>query len=790
MFFKLKYRYNNDRFRFVLEFNWRWTIEFVSSHFEIILWKSLIFCDEFTYYLLEKSLIYFYYSFETRIRPLQDSWMSFDWTKCAICQEDKNQPLRCPLNGPKWLNSSDVYSTFLNNVSEFRSNGELPCNINLDENVTVDQLIACKAAWHKSCHLKFCTSKVNRLKEQPQKRKHDCDDPDDSFTAREMHKRSNVARQILRHCIFCNDDTGKLHSFSYLKTTDDIKHIATALGDYALLAKISGGDLIAIEAQYHISCITSFRNRYRSYISSKERGDSGKNEEKMNESRAMQELISYINTAVYDGKLIFTLSELHSLYVDRLKDFGIEKQVNKTKLKVTLLEHLDAQEQHDGKNTIFVFEEGMRNMLKDALAKRNFMDDASILAKAASIIRKDMFKNENEATFSGTFSEKCQEDSVPASLKSLVAMLINGTNLTDQDKCESQPCLTISQTILFNSKKKTSSHRSSVTTRHVREPPLPLYIGLNIHTATRSKALITTLYQLGLSVSYDRVIEVEDELATSAGERYKEDGHVVPASLRFGIFSVAGLDNLDHNPSSTTSTSSFHGTGISVFQFPTEENPGQERPKLQIPPSGKERHSLPESYSIVPLVEMNANNISTPKRNMALIGNAVSSGIVQENEWMEHALAKLNQSSVNAEDTVTWSSYHSSSDTLPTTVPAVTTLLPLFNDKAATPAMLKHGMTVVKDAITFLNPGQIPVIALDQPLFALAKQVQWKWPETHGEDVYVVMFGGLHTEMALWNTLGDLLECSGWTTALVEANVASSGTAESFLKVSHLTRTR
>lgn len=49
------------------------------------------------------------------------------------------------------------------------------------------------------------------------------------------------------------------------------------------------------------------------------------------------------------------------------------------------------------------------------------------------------------------------------------------------------------------------------------------------------------------------------------------------------------------------------------------------------------------------------------------------------------------------------------------------------------------------------------------------------------------MFGGLYTEMALWNTLGDLLESSGWTTALVEARVASSGTAESFLKVSHLT---
>lgn len=38
--------------------------------------------------------------------------------------------------------------------------------------------------------------------------------------------------------------------------------------------------------------------------------------------------------------------------------------------------------------------------------------------------------------------------------------------------------------------------------------------------------------------------------------------------------------------------------------------------------------------------------------------------------------------------------------------------------------------------------------------------------------------------MALWNTLGDFLDSSGWTTALCEAEIAS-GTADSFLKGSH-----
>lgn len=224
---------------------------------------------------------------------------------------------------------------------------------------------------------------------------------------------------------------------------------------------------------------------------------------------------------------------------------------------------------------------------------------------------------------------------------------------------------------------------------------------------------------------------------------------------------LGALDNTDQHPSSTTS--SFHGTGISIFQFPTEDKPGQDRPVLTVPPLANERHSLPDSYTTVLPVEMNSRTIKIPERRVAPIDSTVNIAVLQEYRWVEHVLGNLNKPCVNSDDTLTWSSYHSSNDALPRVHPAVTSLLPLFNDKAATPAMIKHGMTVIRDAITFLNPGQVPVIALDQPLFALfalAKQVQWKWPMTHGEDKYVVMFGGLHIEMALWNTLGDLLEGS------------------------------
>lgn len=52
------------------------------------------------------------------------------------------------------------------------------------------------------------------------------------------------------------------------------------------------------------------------------------------------------------------------------------------------------------------------------------------------------------------------------------------------------------------------------------------------------------------------------------------------------------------------------------------------------------------------------------------------------------------------------------------------------------------------------------------------------------------MFGGLHIEMAALKAIGNLLDSIGWAGALVQADVATPGTADSFRRVAHVTRTR
>ena len=234
--------------------------------------------------------------------------------------------------------------------------------------------------------------------------------------------------------------------------------------------------------------------------------------------------------------------------------------------------------------------------------------------------------------------------------------------------------------------------------------------------------------------------------------------------------------------------------GISLFQCPTASSMGLSQEKLTLVPieAMTEKYELPDDFATVPAVAFKKEKVSIPEPpNVTMtIKGTLDEAISQEKCWLNHAMRLMEKEEVEEKDVVAWSAYHASKEILSDNVqPALTQLLPLFYEKAATAAMVKHGMDMLKKATQFLNPGQISVISLDAPLFALAKLVQWNWPQTHGEKDFVVMFGGLHIEMAIWKTLGDYLESSGWVSALAQAGIANSGTADSFLKASHLTRT-
>ena len=87
-------------------------------------------------------------------------------------------------------------------------------------------------------------------------------------------------------------------------------------------------------------------------------------------------------------------------------------------------------------------------------------------------------------------------------------------------------------------------------------------------------------------------------------------------------------------------------------------------------------------------------------------------------------------------------------------VPTTSILLPLINE------ILQQWSSIVvaKRTIRDINPSQDPVITADQAVYALLKQIQWKYTNTFGEDSFVIMMAGLHLEMVMLAVLGLMLD--------------------------------
>ena len=162
-------------------------------------------------------------------------------------------------------------------------------------------------------------------------------------------------------------------------------------------------------------------------------------------------------------------------------------------------------------------------------------------------------------------------------------MLLYGTELTPD--AYSQPAfsrlfLSISQLIMFNCMNRSKENAKSLYHTKSRETLLPVYLGMMVHCQTRKRDLVDRLFQLGLPMSYDRVLSISTSMANDLTEQYTEHRVVHPPTLRKNLYTTAAVDNIDHNPSATTAKDSFHGTNISLFQLRDSQSTGTSHVEL------------------------------------------------------------------------------------------------------------------------------------------------------------------------------------------------------------------
>ena len=270
-----------------------------------------------------------------------------------------------------------------------------------------------------------------------------------------------------------------------------------------------------------------------------------------------------------------------------------------------------------GRDVVLAFKKDIGTAVLNA-SSINHDEDAIILSKAASIVRRDIFVSKQN--FNGTFTEQCQQESVSKTLFTLVSMIVGGPSIIMQTEAtaKSQAAYTIAQLLKFNSYKQQRTESTKHYHRVCQETPVPMYLGLFAYARTRKKSIIDELFELGISVFYDRVMALTLKMANHTTSRYHEENVICPSSLRLNLFTTKAVDNIDHNLSSTTATMSFHGTGMSLFQQPSTSAKGINHRKVidEVAKSSEKRLCpLPEFNTSVYPAGLNKGDIFVPKIN-------------------------------------------------------------------------------------------------------------------------------------------------------------------------------
>ena len=576
-----------------------------------------------------------------------------DWSVCFICQEISQESMTCPSRNTR-QDSVSSYSILAGHLQRFNDLGCLPKEFNfsrLDEGSGVEAtLLANNARYHKTCMLRYNKTKLDRAEKRLLKIGVDEEVQEAASCKRKCsltRRSSHVPIQRDWKCFFCGETAGSavLHEAATFQLDSRVRSCAKFLGDMDLHAKLNAGDLIAQDAKYHRTCLVNLYNRVRNV---KGQSSNRPNDEQTVEGLAFAQLVVFIEETLAEGLTspVFKLADLAHLYATRIEQMlGIkyDRRVHTTRLKHRLLAHFPNMcAQRQGRDVLLAFNEH----LGDALAKARELDtddDAVHLACAAQIVRRNIIGDDKK--FNG-FPPQCQEASVPSMLLALVTMIMEGPNIKDLRESTTEAALSISQLLKFNSLKHRRTDIGSQTRaiRHAttQETSLPIYIGLMLHAHTRKKELVDKLARMGLSISYDRVMSLSAQLGNSACRLYHENQVVCPPKMRGLVFTTAAVDNIDHNPSSTTPKQSFHGTAISLVQHPAFQGAGVDRDISILGGSNetgiKGVDRLPQYYTNVPPVTSTMNNTQVPVTNLTTMSG--DSGLKQhidtEYLWLQH----------------------------------------------------------------------------------------------------------------------------------------------------------
>ena len=722
-----------------------------------------------------------------------------DWALCCLCQEKSGKDLRHPYKKKCY---HAAYQTLEHELNGFADNGiPLPLGVSLqcldDGSGIASTMLKNEAKYHNGCRGHF---RSHNLQRAVQKRSRE-DSDDVAFSPKETRTsfsasldRKNI--QCVRCEMFQKDSDEPIHRASSQNCSQNLCKWAVESNNWVVHARLNTAiDAAAGDVYYHISCYTKLKNEARAAVNKSSNAETNYAKEQY-DPLVFAQLVAFVQF----NNSAFKLADLRKLYDRRLVQLDsdwIGSYVHPTRFKERLLMKLgpDWSDYTEGRDIYISHKETVGAALAQASRIHVSDDEAQKIVEVGLILRQHILQEQKH--FNGSFDPSCLSEPVSKPLLTLLDVLLEGSSSIEDKVAQNQASIsarfrvacTISQLICSNAAKQSSSARTLYQMKD-RETPFPLYVGLKLHASARQKATINTFHGMGMSVSYDRVMEVRKGLAISVSQRFAEDGVVLPSNIKRGVFTTGAVDNIDES-----GRTELHGTAISLTNHLTHENTGISPPPFRLDAPEDATVNLPGDFAIVPYIDEYAGEITL---STMPDGSAVPTFTknpragVPEDAWLNHVHNVTTQMNGKLQEMpVTFSGFHSHGQQAEYIRPRdIVGIFPIFEEKASTMAMQKHAMLVVKKAVDFINPGQIPVIVGDCPLYAQQKKCQWVYPDEVGETRMVSFMGLLHIEMTSQECGGKLLAGSGWERMFSIANIFTPGVGSSLLGGKHVKRTR
>ena len=634
------------------------------------------------------------------------------------------------------------------------------------------------AIFHQKCVVRYTAEKLKRKLDQSKNE----EVVEKLVIEPKITRRSFNASNFTKTCFFCGE-VEDLITCRTLTLYEHVKIWATFLSDARLLAKLSEGDIVATEAQYHKKCLTGVFNQYRS----KKREEVPETELLRDiEQKALGDVVEYIKDQItvcieLESTPVFTQKSLSDMYNSRLVHHGADEEFTKrthcTHLRERIMEAVPGlRESKDGRNVILSVDDDVGKAIFDA-CENSSEEDRVIISRAAKLIRKLILKLE-EKTFDGNVTDESQTKSVPNHLIKLLSMVLEGGNYDREiSPTLKSICVNISQLIRFNTVRQVRGKEVAIFRHSTRnEPPFPVLLALMIHAATRKKKLVDWFAEAGMSVSYDRLLDIRGGICEKICEEYEQNDQVCPTSEQEGVFISTAVDNLDHNKTSTESETSIHVTTLSVFQHLTLSMPSEHKTFDLKPQKSRRKGQLPQNYTdIKPTRESKPE----PPKNDAPSFDSTASPSLLENasSWLSKLVEVPNDP---LEEPISFSSYYSREQS---DIPVVKTschLLPIIPEPVTSHATVRHCAKQLVNVTERLNPGQKTVITADQQVYTIGKELQYQFPEEFKNVLWLL--GPLHIEKNFLEAIGKWLDGSGWKEIYEYSTIATAGKADALLK--------